>query len=71
MTVKNNYSGRIHVTVPVEVDAELTTNDIYNWLQNCDNAETLRYISAIAKKQAERIEHPELFEDDDDFRSRA
>lgn len=32
MTVKADYSGRIHVVVPVEVDAELTTNDIYNWM---------------------------------------
>lgn len=71
MTVKVDYRGRIHTTIPVEVDVEFTANDIYNWIQRCDAPETLRYISRVALSRAKHIERPELYEDDDDFRSRA
>lgn len=71
MAIKVDYLGRIHTTIPVEVDVEFTANDIYNWIQRCDSPETLRYISRTALSRTKRIEHPELYEDDDDFRSRA
>lgn len=71
MAVKVDCLGRIRTTIPVEVDIELDANDIYNWMQRCNDPETLRYISGVALRQAKRIEHPELYQDDDDFRSRA
>lgn len=71
MAIKVDYLGRIRTTIPVEVDVEFTANDIYNWMQRCDDPETLRYLSRTALSRAKRIEHPELYEDDDDFRSRA
>lgn len=46
-------------TIPVEVSVELSVNDIFNWLTDCQNPAALRC--------AEGLENP----DDDDFRSRA
>lgn len=65
---KVSYTGRIQTTVPVELDVELTENDIYNWLQNCRNPEALKYLGRAALNAARRIENPL---EDDDFRSRA
>ncbi len=69
--VKVDHNGKIHTTIPVDVDVELSTNDIYNWIQQCNNSEALLYISSSALSAARRIKYPELYEDDDDFRSRA
>lgn len=71
MAINVDYRGRIHTTIPVEIDVEFGANDIYNWMQRCDDPEVLRYLSRTALSRVKRIEHPELYEDDDDFRSRA
>lgn len=54
-------------TIPVEVSVELSVNDIFNWLTDCQNPAALRYLSKYALRCAEGLENP----DDDDFRSRA
>ena len=52
-------------TVTVNVRIEMTTNDIFNWLNACNDVDTLRYLSKVARKRADAIENP----DNDDFRS--
>ena len=54
-------------TIPVEVSVELSVNDIFNWLTDCQNPSALRYLGKYALRCAEGLENP----DDDDFRSRA
>ena len=54
-------------TIPVEVSVELSVNDIFNWLTDCQNPAALRYLDKYALRCAEGLENP----DDDDFRSRA
>ena len=54
-------------TIPVEVSVELSVNDIFNWLTDCQNPAALRYLGKYALRCAEGLENP----DDDDFRSRA
>lgn len=53
--------------VAVDIEVELTQNDIFNWLNNCDNPETLKNLGRAALRFAAMLEEP----DDDDFRSRA
>ena len=55
----------IHKTVPVTVEADITANDIFNWLCACDDAETLRYLGKAALNRANAIET----HDDDVFHS--
>lgn len=69
MAVQVDYSGRVRTTIPVEVDVEFTVNDIYNWMQRCDDVEALHYLARTARSRIKEIEHPYI--DDDDFRSRA
>lgn len=59
--------GTAHVTVPVEVQIPLSKNDIFNWLTDCTDPDTLRYLGSYAINCARCLEQP----DDDDFRSRA
>lgn len=54
-------------TIPVEVSVELSVNDIFNWLTDCQKPAALRYLGKYALRCAEGLENP----DDDDFRSRA
>lgn len=54
-------------TISVEVCVELSVNDIFNWLTDCQNPAALRYLGKYALHCAEGLENP----DDDDFRSRA
>ena len=53
-------------TIPVEVSVDLSVNDIFNWLTNCQNPAALRYLGRYALC-AEGLENPDY----DDFRSRA
>lgn len=53
--------------VAVEVEIELSANDIFNWINNCQDPLTLRNLGNAALSFAAALEHP----DDDDFRSRA
>lgn len=58
---------RKQVELQAEVKVELSANDIFNWLEACGNADTLRYLGKAALRMANAIENP----DNDDFRSRA
>ncbi len=53
-----DYRGKIHATVPVEVDIELDDVLVCNWLENCTNPETLRYLAKTALNKVREIEHP-------------
>lgn len=57
----------VEKTVSVEVELPLSVNDIFNWLTNCENFDSLRYLGNYALRCAEGLENP----DEDDFRSRA
>ena len=57
----------IRKEVSVTIEAEITTNDIFNWLTVCEDSETLKYLGKYALNRAKAIKNP----DDDDFRSRA
>lgn len=62
-----NEIQELRKTIPVEVIVELSVNDIFNWLTDCQNPAALRYLGKYALRCAEGLENP----DDDDFRSRA
>ena len=62
-----DYCGKVSVFVRGDVEVKLTENDIFNWLNSCDNAETLKYLGKAALNFARAIENPNF----DDFRSRA
>lgn len=55
----------ISKTMTVTVDTDITTNDIFNWLCACNDAETLHYLGKAALNRARAIENP----DDDVFHS--
>ena len=67
METKVGYAGRIQKTIEVDLDVEMTHNDIFNWLTLCTSAETLRYLGNYALRCARDLEN----QDNDDFRSRA
>ena len=52
-----------------ELEIEITENDIFNWLTNCDDTEILTRLGHTCLKYAQGIRAQES--DDDDFRSRA
>lgn len=62
-----DYSGNVSVSVSGEIKVNLTDNDIFNWLNSCQNAETLKYLGKAELSFARAIEN----QDYDDFRSRA
>lgn len=53
--------------VAVDVEIELTANDIFNWINNCQDSLTLRNLGNAALSFAAALERPDV----DDFRSRA
>lgn len=53
--------------VALDVEIELTANDIFDWINNCQDPLTLRNLGNAALSFAAALERP----DDDDFRSRA
>lgn len=57
-------------SAPIQVhegEIELTANDIFNWINNCQDPLTLRNLGNAALSFAAALEHPDV----DDFRSRA
>ena len=54
------------VTQDVLEHIRLTSVDIENWIDHCEDVTILRYLSRIAQKRAKDLNEP-----DDDFRSRA
>lgn len=59
--------GKVKKTVPIDIEIELTENDIFNWLMDCKDPKALRNLARAALNFARGLEDP----DDDDFRSRA
>ena len=59
-----DYCGKVSVSVCGDVEVKLTANDIFNWLNSCGNAETLKYLGKAALSFARAIENPDY----DDFR---
>ena len=57
----------IRKTIPVDVEIPMSTNDIFNWLTDCQDAAVLRYLGRYALRCAEGLDNP----NEDDFRSRA
>ena len=53
-------------TISNQVTVKISTNDIFNWLANCRDIETLKYLGKYALAKASYMENP----DNDDFRSR-
>lgn len=53
--------------VALDVEIELTANDIFDWINNCQDPLTLRNLGNAALSFAAALERP----DDDDFKSRA
>lgn len=53
--------------VALDVEIELMANDIFDWINNCQDPLTLRNLGNAALSFAAALERP----DDDDFRSRA
>lgn len=53
--------------VATDVEIELTANDIFNWINNCQDPLTLRNLGNAALSFAAALERPDV----DDFRSRA
>ena len=63
----NFNDGCFETTIPVTVKMKLTKEDIFNWLNDCDDTKALRYLGNAALRFAQALENP----DNDDFRSRA
>ena len=61
------FHGKMSKEVSIEVEIELTENDIFNWLNDCSSPEVLRRLGRAALSFARALENS----DDDDFRSRA
>lgn len=59
--------GKAKKVVAVEVEIELTENDVFNWLMDCKDPKVLKNLGRAALNFARGLEDP----DDDDFRSRA
>ena len=59
--------GKLKKNVSITVEIELTANDIFNWLNDCQDTRALRNLGRAALNFAKALENP----DDDDFRSRA
>ncbi len=59
--------GKVKKIVAVDIEVELTENDILNWLLDCKDPKTLKVLGRAALNFARGLENP----DDDDFRSRA
>ena len=53
-------------TISNQVTIEISTNDIFDWLTNCRDIETLKYLGKYALAKASYMENP----DNDDSRSR-
>ena len=53
-------------TISNQITIEISTNDIFDWLTNCRDIETLKYLGKYALAKASYMENP----DNDDFRSR-
>ena len=54
------------ITQEVLEEITLTGRDIEDWIDHCEDEETLKYLGRIALKRARGLNEP-----DDDFRSRA
>lgn len=63
-----NYFGEIEKTVEVKLKLKFSSNDLYNWANNCYDLDILNYVLQAIKAQIKSIEHPQ---DVDDFRSLA
>ena len=59
--------GKVKKVVAVEFEVELTENDIFNWLSDCQDPRALKNLGHAALRFAAGLEDP----DNDDFRSRA
>ena len=55
----------IHVTVLSDIDVTLTSNDIFNWLSQCNDVDILNYLGTYALKRRDTIKNP----DNDPMRS--
>lgn len=64
---KTIFDGKLEVTIPVPVKIPLTKDDIFNWLNDCEDPETLKYLGNAAL----RFAAARKVKEDDDFRSRA
>lgn len=62
------WSGSVRKPVNTPIDVELTQNDIFNWLTECENKNTLLFLGRYALLCAKEKTHDR---DGDDFRSRA
>ena len=59
--------GKVKKVVAFDIEIELTENDIFDWLMDCQDPKILRNLGRAALNFARGLEDP----DDDDFRSRA
>ena len=50
-------------TISNQITIEISTNDIFDWLTNCRDIETLKYLGKYALAKASYMENP----DNDDF----
>ena len=51
----------------IEIEIEISENDIFNWLTQCDDPEVLERLAGTCRRYAQGLRNP----DKDDFRSRA
>lgn len=60
---------KISKRIDVLEEIELNSNDIEEWLECCEDIETLRFLRRTINRCINRLKDPNY--DDDDFRSRA
>jgi hypothetical protein len=66
---KLTHGLKIFKRIDVLEEIELNSNDIENWLEECEDIKTLKFLRRTINRCINRLEDPNY--DDDDFRSRA
>lgn len=59
MSNSTNWKTTMNKTATVHMAVELDDNDIFNWLTECTNPETLKYLGRAALKFAHALENRE------------
>ena len=63
------YAGKVHVEIKEDIIVPLTSDNIMDWINDCDDPDILETIGKKALKLAADIRNN--FPNDDDWRSRA
>ena len=64
---KSDYNGYIDIPIRQEIKVKLSTNDIYNWFDNCYNKDTLLYFKRIIQNKIDYLNNPNEYNNENDI----